>query len=146
MPGDGPRRRGLALAIALGAFLAVLPGGLERLPRDGNVNRVNRSLTNPTTIACAIALTEGWRNPASLTRRLHNPGALVFAGQLGAAADSSGYAHFEREADGWRALQNELISSAPLEDLAQLARRWDSENAEAWARLVSAIAGSAECR
>lgn len=56
-----------------------------------------------------IAIREGWRKTGSLVRRLHNPGALVYAGQHGAVRSTRGFASFASDAEGWYALDQDLI-------------------------------------
>lgn len=60
-------------------------------------------------LAEPVAIVEGWNRKGGLTRRLNNPGALVFVHQLHATLDESGYAHFDRLEDGWNALRAELL-------------------------------------
>lgn len=79
-------------------------------------------------IGAAIARMEGWRDPHSLVRRLHNPGALVFAGQEAATRDKSGYARFADDAAGWRALFRDLERKrARGLDVDGIIRAWTSD-------------------
>ena len=55
-----------------------------------------------------IARQEGFYRVGTLPARLHNPGALVYAGQHGAAAGERGYARFWSDEAGWRALEADL--------------------------------------
>ncbi len=66
-------------------------------------------------IAMTIAVKEGFFRPGSLPRRLHNPGALVYAGQPGAIQGDIGrdaghrpYARFTTDAAGWAALERDI--------------------------------------
>jgi hypothetical protein len=65
-------------------------------------------------LAQSIARHEGWGLPQSLVRRLHNPGALVYAGQRGATTGPRGYAVFANDTAGWTALRNDIASKFRL--------------------------------
>jgi hypothetical protein len=52
-----------------------------------------------------ISRREGFYKPHTLPARLHNPGALKFIGQTGARRGKLGFAQFEKDEDGWRALE-----------------------------------------
>lgn len=66
------------------------------------------------SMSLAIGDIEGWRVPDSLVHRLHNPGALVFAGQPGARPASGGYASFADDAAGWTAVERDILAKLQL--------------------------------
>jgi len=96
-------------------------------------------------VAQAIALVEGWRDPASLVRREHNPGALAFAGQEGATCGIRGFARFASDELGWRALRKDLelkIARGMTVEAIARARAGRTDDVEAYVRiLVSAAKG-----
>lgn len=59
-------------------------------------------------LAPRVAILEGWLIPTSKVRRLHNPGALAYAGQRGASRSRGGVARFRTDREGWEALTSEL--------------------------------------
>lgn len=91
-------------------------------------------------LACAIAQAEGWSEPGSLTRRLHNPGALVFAGQASARPDPSGYARFPTDEAGWEATRRDLAAKLRLGmDLPMVGREWAQADPVAYLDLLRRI-------
>ena len=74
----------------------------------------NETAETVERLAQSIARHEGWGLPGSLVRRLHNPGALVYAGQRDATAGPQGYAVFAGDAEGWAALRNDIASKFRL--------------------------------
>lgn len=62
------------------------------------------------SVVQSIARHEGWGQSDSLVRRLHNPGALVYARQPGSLPGPQGYAVFDDDADGWAALRNDVTA------------------------------------
>lgn len=82
------------------------------------------------TIPELIAHYEGWNVPNSLVARLHNPGALSFAGQMGAIRGPGGYAKWATDEEGWHALDNDLqakVRKHHVQTLRELLRFWDSK-------------------
>lgn len=58
-----------------------------------------------------IATQEGYyADHLTLTQKLHNPCALVYAGQRGAMPDPSGTARFKFEVDGFSACHRDVTS------------------------------------
>lgn len=88
------------------------------------------SLSPGSTIQELLAKYEGWGISNSLTHRLHNPGALSYAGQKGATRGPGGYARFAKDEDGWRALDVDLqakVKKHHVQTLRELLRFWDSK-------------------
>ena len=88
------------------------------------------ALSSGSSIQELIAKYEGWGNHNSLTRQLHNPGALSFAKQPNAVYGSGGYAKWKTDEEGWRALDNDLqakIRKYHPHTLRELLRFWDAK-------------------
>jgi hypothetical protein len=83
--------------------------------------------TNQTVykICHSIARHEGWYVKNSLVRRLHNPGALVYAGQKHAKPSETGYARFESDFDGMIALDSDIRKKIEKGmTLRKISRKW----------------------
>lgn len=52
---------------------------------------------------------EGFYVERSLPKVLHNPGNLVFVRQPGATRGPKGFARFKTDAEGWVALEKDLL-------------------------------------
>jgi hypothetical protein len=72
----------------------------------GDANGLN--LVNLRAMAQGVWKTEG-TGATDLAQRNNNPGNLKYAGQPGAVPDSRGFAVFATFADGWAALQRQLL-------------------------------------
>lgn len=69
-----------------------------------------------------IARREGFGVAGALPTRLHNPGSLKFRRQRGARPGRRGFAAFERDADGWAALERDV--RAKLRHHVPLSKGW----------------------
>ena len=69
---------------------------------------LNTPCTNEPAYLEIIPRHEGFWKPGSLPARYHNPGALRYASQDGATRGEYGYARFETDEDGFRALQQDM--------------------------------------
>ncbi len=65
---------------------------------------------------------EGFWKAGSLPARYHNPGALRYVGQDGATRGLQGYARFETDEDGFRALKQDI--ALKLSRRAKLSTAW----------------------
>ncbi len=88
-----------AITLLLCSFIPVSLGLKEPPPP-----RAVRLIDATGDLSRAIAKLEGWGKPGTRPRRLHNPGALVFAHQRGARRGEGGFAAFLNDELGWRAL------------------------------------------
>lgn len=88
------------------SWLLLLPLLLMNL--QGKKNDERNTCSSHRGIVYRIARQEGWHKKGSLVRRLRNPGALVYAHQYGARRHRSGFAYFDSEALGWRALDRDV--------------------------------------
>ena len=114
-------RRLAALAVLLlpGKGVAPEPQGVDQH------NVVEARACAAERVVQSIARHEGWESRNSLVRRLHNPGALVYARQPGSRPGPQGYAVFENDAAGWAALRNDVRAKFRRGiTIADLMERW----------------------
>lgn len=80
-------------------------------------------IVNPALVH-HIAVMEGFYVKGSLPQRLHNPGALVYTGQVHAwPSRVRGFAYFFTDADGFEALRVDLLGK--LKRHMSLRRAWE---------------------
>jgi len=123
------------------AFVLGLLCAQAQAPEVGHNNAIV-ILHKPTVpeIACAIAAIEGWNQPGSLTRRLHNPGALVYVGQKTAKPGLAGYAWFPDDDAGWAAERRDLALKVTAGmDLPTIARVWAQAETRQYLALLRKI-------
>ena len=75
-----------------------------------------------------IAKYEGWSKPNSLVHTLHNPGALSYAHQKGATRGPRGYAKWQTDDEGWKALDEDLqakVRKRHPNTLRELLKYWN---------------------
>ncbi len=107
----------MTITIMMAVIVLLLAGGaLADLAADAA--ELRRAMTEE------IARQEGWYFLDSPIRHLHNPNALVFAGQLGATRAPNGYAQFSKdEADRDLAAKFRVVDRAI--ELGLHYRGWD---------------------
>ena len=73
-------------------------------------------------LSLIIAAREGWNNPHSLVRQLHNPCALRYHGQRFAERGRRGFAKFATDIDGWIGCRLDI--AAKVREGRSLRRGW----------------------
>lgn len=82
----------------------------------------------PQIVSRVIARMEGWGSLDSKVRRLRNPCALIFVGQLGARLGEDGYAAFRSVSDGWEACEADLRVKYRMHfTTREIARLWSAD-------------------
>lgn len=75
-----------------------------------------------------VATAEGFHTAGTLPARLHNPGALRYAGQRGARSGPQRYARFASDWAGWIAFQRDLAAKRRLRIPLNRAWKYLKEN------------------
>lgn len=93
-------------------------------------------------LAQAIARFEGFR-PGTRAYRNNNPGNLRYVGQAGATgADGQGFAIFQDQADGWRALERQIeLDAGRGHTLASFFTKYAPSHENDTNRYTSTVAG-----
>ena len=96
-------------------------------------------------VARSIARHEGFCIRGTIAERQHNPGGLIYVGQVGAKRGSRGYASFDDDVAGYLALLRDLeYKTAAGLNLGQIMRRWNMANGGKYAAIVARETGIGE--